>query len=251
MTGTEVATVQVGGITVTSAQTAEERFKAICEANVQPSQSQAFVPPSEYKNAIGGKAPPPTPKQLEKANKPANVAPYDAKKVAAFDADQRAAGNQTAPPRAANGQFAAAPDLDAIEKLSAVYKSLPAAEREAKRAQYQEELAEFYAGRRLGESRAAFQARRDGTAPPAAALIANPGSPAGTQEALDIAAKAVGKDGFAPAQYITTPLRYGYSIPQDREYNVAELVAGLRLARAGNLSQDQVNAIIASEWKKA
>jgi hypothetical protein len=63
--------------------------------------------------------------------------------------------------------------------------------------------------------------------------------------ALDVATKASNAYGWAPAHAIGAPLLHGYTIPPGREYNVAELVAGLRLARAGNLSQQQVDAIIA------
>ena len=72
-----------------------------------------------------------------------------------------------------------------------------------------------------------------------------PASKAAMNAALDAATKASNKYGFAPHTAITGPLTFGYKIPPG-EWHVAELVAGLRLARAGNLSQAQVDAIIAT-----
>jgi hypothetical protein len=60
---------------------------------------------------------------------------------------------------------------------------------------------------------------------------------------LAAATKASNKYGFAPHTAITGCLTFGYQIPP-AESNVAELVAGLKLARKGNLRQAQVDAII-------
>lgn len=68
----------------------------------------------------------------------------------------------------------------------------------------------------------------------------------GVEAAADIAAKATNKYGYAPASAITGPLLHGYTLPHgpDREWNVAELIAGLRLARIGNVSQAQLEAML-------
>lgn len=212
--------------------------------------ARAAAPPPD---PIAGKAPPPSPQTLERGN---------------------ATPGQTSP-------AVMSPDVDQayVAKLQARYQTLAAdgmklptdtqEQRNSRerflttlREQFDRELQEAYAGRRMGEKRADFEARRaSGGAPPGVAAVGRDpatgaitfqdadgkvtNSPAGMGEALDKAAKAAGKDGFAPASAITGPLLHGYEIPQNREYHVAELVSGLRLARIGNLSQAQVSAILA------
>ena len=70
-----------------------------------------------------------------------------------------------------------------------------------------------------------------------------PATDAAINAALDVATKASDKDGFAPHTAITGPLTFGYRIPKG-EWNVAELTAGLRLAKKGNLTQLQLDAIL-------
>jgi len=62
--------------------------------------------------------------------------------------------------------------------------------------------------------------------------------------ALDAATKASNPYGWAPAAAISGPVLQGFTVPQDREYMVAELVAGLRTARQIGLTQAQVDAYI-------
>jgi hypothetical protein len=83
-------------------------------------------------------------------------------------------------------------------------------------------------------------------AAPAAQPVAAPApaSDAATNAALDVATRGSNQYGWAKASAITGPLLHGYTIPQDREYNVAELVAGLRQARQIGLTQAQVDAYI-------
>src|SRR5207237_9470538 len=63
--------------------------------------------------------------------------------------------------------------------------------------------------------------------------------------ALDVATKASNPEGYAPASSITGPLLHGYTVPTDvGSYHVAELVSGLKAARAANMTQAQVTAAI-------
>jgi hypothetical protein len=67
--------------------------------------------------------------------------------------------------------------------------------------------------------------------------------------AVDKAAKATDKDGYAKASEITGELLHGYRLPgaATQTWHVADLVAGLRLARIGNLSQAQLDAILTAK----
>lgn len=259
MTETAIATREIApGITVNAGMTGAEIFnahlKAAGEKPYTPPRVSFSGPEGHPPGAVlpgesaAARNPPPSPAVLEAANKPDAAA-----KVADFDADMRAKGLQrTDAPAAQPGEI----DQAGVATLTARYKELMGAlERSPQsqardsnivkiRAQYNEELEEFMQGRRLGEKRSEFHARRDGTAP--AAL--SPASPE-VVKAADAAAKAANAEGFTPAAAIGKELLFGYTIPQDREYVVADLVAGLRMARAGNLTQAQMEA--AAGWAKA
>jgi hypothetical protein len=124
------------------------------------------------RDATAGKAPP-TAQELEASHKA---------QVAEFDAEMAAKGLTVQP---GDGQRASPVDVDqagvdalnkAFRKVMTQYQSAPqSAERdriiEETRARYQTELAEFMEGRKLGEKRSEFRARKDGTpaaTPPAA-----------------------------------------------------------------------------------
>ena len=254
------------GVVITSDQTPLERHNIIAKSLGAPTverQTQNLFPvvgmtdgtaaELARRDAQAAKAPP--------SAAPAKAAvPTPAEKVAALDAELQARGIQKIPqaPRAPDGKFVAKPtvgDIDAgfIEALNKAYRALSPADREVKRAQYEAELAEGYQGRKLGETRGNFLFRTAGQ-PGSDKPVVQPHvpghepKPAGAvsmDAALDVATKASNAYGWAPAHAIGAPLLHGYTIPPGREYNVAELVAGLRLARAGNLSQQQVDAIIA------
>jgi hypothetical protein len=251
------------GAVITSNMTPVERHNAIAKSMGAPTverQTQNLFPVTGMtdgtaaelarRDAQAGKAPP--------SAAPAKPAvPTPAEKVAALDAELQARGIQKIPqaPRALDGKFVAKAtvgDIDAgfIAALTNAYRALSPADREAKRAQFEAELAEGYAGRKLGETRGNFLFRTAGQ-PGSDAPVVQPHVPGHEPEeavsmdaALGKATAASNKYGFAPASAITGALLHGYKIPAG-EWHVAELVAGLRLARAGNLSQSQVDAIIA------
>ena len=253
------------GAVITSNMTPVERHNAIAKSMGAPTverQTQNLFPVTGMtdgtaaelarRDAQAGKAPP--------SAAPAKPAvPTPAEKVAALDAELQARGIQKIPqaPRALDGKFVAKAtvgDIDAgfIAALTNAYRALSPADREAKRAQFETELAEGYAGRRLGENRGDFLFRTAGqpgsdkpvVQPHVPGHEPKPAEAVSMEAALDKATKASNQYGWAPAHAITGPLLHGYTIPPGREYNVSELVAGLRLARGGNLSQEQVNAIL-------
>jgi hypothetical protein len=104
----------------------------------QDRQAAKAPPP----NQAGAKAPPPSvvvPPQGSPANR--------ARDPAAF----------TPPAPATTGEVVV--DESAIDKLNAVWRGMSPEQRDATRAQYQAELAEFFDGRKLAESRDAFYVR--------------------------------------------------------------------------------------------
>lgn len=210
MSETAVATVTLSnGAMLTNQMTPLERHNAVAASLGAPTvtpprvslagpQGHPHVVASDEQTAmamraepgtIGGKAAPPTPAQLEAANKPGARPKADplgpaldkymqAQKIAKFDQEMRDKGLQTAPTRGtpAAGEV----DQAGVDALNAGYKSKmapylqlsPSAAKdramEEIRAQYNEELREFMVhGRRLSETRAAFKARQ-GTGTPAA-----------------------------------------------------------------------------------
>jgi hypothetical protein len=255
------------GTIITSDQTPLERHNAVAksigEAPVTP-QSRNLFPVTGMTDGTAAElsrrdawaaakaAPPSAPA------KPAEPTP--AEKIAALDSELQAAAIQKTPPtpRAPDGKFiakATVADVDAgfIDALNRAYRALSPADREAKHSQYMAELAEGYEGRRLGEGRGDFLARtagNPGSDKPVTAEIVKPAAApaasdeAATNAALDKATKASNKYGWAPASAITGPLLHGYTLPPG-EYHVAELVSGLRDCRAGDLTQQQVNQILA------
>lgn len=268
------ASVTVGGLTLTSAMTPEQRFEAIKSANVQPAQfhtdhTVAGMTADQRSNAervAAGKAPPPTPAALEAANKPANVAPPqgapNASRLSEFDEEMRKAGLQK--PTSAEvppGQV----DAAGIAKLSKSYQDImvnlermsPSQARDSNlvkyRAQFNEELKEFYDGRKLGEKRSDFWARRDGTAPAATPVSQHP--PQAWAEAhVDVASK----DGMIPLERINKNGLSGYVLPKlvdGQTYHVS-VFQELAAARAAGLSQKQVDSFIRTDmvnngWIKA
>jgi hypothetical protein len=227
------------GVKVDTSMTPEQRFEIIKAniANVAPPQ---FHTDGTVARMTQGdtKAPPPSQAALKAPPPPVN----DSGKVAAFDAEMRAKGLQRAPDGAFQPAEPVEIDQAALDVLNKTYRALSPAEREAKRGVYENDLRTIYEDRRNGESLAAFRARQIGTSP---AALAQDNGEAALNLALDVATRASNKYGFAPREAITGPLLHGYTLPPNREYHVAELAAGLRLARAGNLSQAQVDAIIA------
>lgn len=240
------------GVKVDTSMSPAQRFEII-KANIAnvPTQFHTDANVTRFANEerdttrAAAKAPPPS--QAGAKAPPPSVPPQGTPAERARDP----AG--FTPPAAPTAEVATV-DAGFISALNAAYRALSPADRTAKHSQYLAELAEGYSGRRLGEARGNFLARTAGQPgsdkPVVQAHV--PGhepkpvaSEAATNAALDKATKASNQYGWAPAHAITGPLLHGYTIPAGREYNVAELVAGLRLARGGNLSQEQVNAIIA------
>lgn len=267
-----VATATVNGVTATANMTGAEIFNAHLKAQgaapVNPADRArvGMFPPLHVHSTDGGLAdaqsvatasPPPAPAVLAKQNAMPTPAPVAAAPTGGIDTDYLTKLNTRYTTLMKDLEGAAGKTTHGARVVEKV------------RADYQKELQEIYDGRRMGEKRADFQARKGaGTAPASAAGAARfdpqtgtlsyvdvdgkiTNSPAGMSAALDMAAKASSKTGWAPASAITGPLLHGYTIPPDREYQVAELVSGLRLARIGNLSQSQVSAIIANGWVKA
>lgn len=174
------------------------RIAADAPAPSMPSSAElAAMGPTQRQNAFarafgGVEVPVPLSETLAaaKAAPPSTVSrtppspgELEASRIASFDADMRAAGIQRPPGEArgapvapqvrdAQGRFLG--DPPGVVQLKAAYAALPPAEREARAAQFQAELVEFFEGRQPGESRADFAARR-GTQPPASAP--SPGTP--------------------------------------------------------------------------
>jgi hypothetical protein len=287
-----VRSVTVGGVTATSAMSPQEIFNAHLTAqggqpvDFKGQGRSGMVPlhvhPSPTGGVMTGEAasgnPAPLPDHMTRpatggGSALANNPPPPSAKLAAFDQEMRDKGIQRTdmPPPGDVDQTGIAKLNEAFQTKMRDWEALPDDARKERnvariRAQYQEELKEFYDGRRLGEKRSEFQARRDGAAAPATQFTpgppANPNAnkapevsaatanmPAGWDSAIDAATKASNKYGFAPASAISGPLLHGYSIPQGREYHVAELTAALQLARKGNVTQEQLNAM--AGWSKA
>jgi len=169
----------------------------------------------------------------------------DPNAVANFDKEMRAAGKQL-PAEADEQAFRVA----AVKWLEDWCNQQPDDWQREHEPQMQKWAAEVEAGRASVQyNEASGKVELHSRTAPAAAPARNPNgtfaSDAATNAALDKATRASNKYGFAPASAITGPLLFGYTLPPNREYNVAELVAGLRLARGGDLTQQQVNQIIA------
>lgn len=277
-----VRSVTVNGITATSAMTGTEIFNAHLKAqggtpSAKP-ESATGAPPTSYQTGatqqriaqierengstatagtIAGKAPPPTPKVLEKQNA--------TDKVAQFDAEMRAQGKQIAPGTGTPSTDPIAVDQAGIDKLSAQYQTLmrdlePAAAKTVNgqktlddiRAQYRAELKEFYEGRRLGETRKQFWARRDGTAPAApsgAPVLDGPRVQTWNTHVVD---------GQVDLDKITLDDTGGYTLTRFKPNQTfrVEAFEMLRQAKAAGFTQAQVDAYLRQEavklgWVKA
>jgi hypothetical protein len=177
-------------------------------------------------------------------------APTPEQKLAQLHKELTDAGIATVeqPVNPSPGTFAV--DEMAVAKLNKVYRELNPDDRAKYRETFHRDMLDIHNGRKWGESREAFLARlgqKPGeapAAPEAAPVAAAAPTEAEINAAVDVATKASDADGFAPAASIGAVLRWGYEIPQDMEFNVEQLVAGLKLAREGGLSQTQVNKIL-------
>lgn len=283
--GVALMPVVIGGVTLPAGSTAVQRLEAHAKAGTQ---SQFHTDHNVTGMSAAAANPAPSPKALEKQN--AMPTPEaQAQKIAEFDAEMQAKGLQRTP-----GEGAPAGEIDTvgIEKLNARYKELmkglesTAGNRDngkstidSIRKQYQQELAEFYNGRRLSETRAQFQARQAKPATPAAtgAAWSTPGengartlTAAGTKMQNDLLAEykalpaaqktaATSRDyqigvlktianerGMVSTAHIDAKFLSGYTLPKG-EFVTPEIIHDLARAKAIGLTQAQVNKIIESE----
>jgi hypothetical protein len=265
----------VGGVTLTAGMTPTERFQALArsiEAGTFAPSHNGSGPPLEYQThgtatrmaqgekataapgTVAGKAPAPTPKQLEAANKPQGTP--SAARQAELDAELQAKGLQKRPDGTthADGQ----PDLEAAERLTARYMKLrqalkgPKAEQELREI-YERDMKRILEGRPLTELELNLDPNPGKKKQPAVNKSAAPAQTAapGWQSHIE--------DGqWVGLEHLTTAHTYGYSIPQyvkDQRVHVS-VFDQLRDAKAAGVSQAQVNAVlhqhaVRNGWVKA
>lgn len=263
--GIALAPVTIGGVTLPAGSTAQQRFEAAVKGNAQPVQfhtdSTAMKFAQEDGTAIGGKAPPPTPIELEARNKWFKDAPVSPEaKIAQFDAEMRAAGKQITPSTSTPtpGEI----DQEGIDLLTARYKVLataavgsPAILERHKKA-YENDLAAFYNGKVLtDEQRTKMRLTGDaGTfvpKPKDAPAPAAPAAKAGWQSHIE--------DGqWVGLEHLTTVDTSGYTIPRfikDQRLHTSTFGL-LKQAKDAGISQAQVNAVLTQQarnngWVKA
>jgi hypothetical protein len=279
---TTVARTEFNGVALTSAMTPTERFNAIAKSMGAPEYKPQSIPfgPQGHPHVVtdtaqtaremtqqtGGSAfarnPPPDPKTLEASRRA---------ELDAIAADIGARSGKPAAPTPQgytmlpDGRRVAATEIDheGIAKLNAKFQEVmrdleragPSVDttrtKEKIRTQYNEELAEFYEGRKLGEKRSEFQARMKGG--PAAPVSQH------TPEQWTEGHKSVtDKDGWMPLERINKDGLSGYTLPKliDGQFYHKSVFAELAAARAANVSQEQVNAFIKAQmvrdgWVKA
>jgi hypothetical protein len=257
-TAEPVRSVTVGNVTVTSTQTPEERFATIAKSMGVPVAEPAratFAGPEGHPHVVVpdgeastvSKAPPPSPSALEKQN--------------AFDTEMRAKGLQkpVAPPPGQQRPSVPPEQLDTAgiaklnenyTKLMSQFEALPYSQArdiniEKTRKQFQEEMQEFYQGRKLGEKRSEFRARRDGTA-------VTPSAPAAPTKAPGWQSH-VEEGGWVDLGKLTLDDTSGYTIPRwraDQRVNVQTFDL-LKQAKAAGITQAQVNAVLTEQAKAA
>ena len=271
------------GVIVTDQMTPEQRFNAIAKSlnvTLTPVNARAgFGPPLHVHahsgggvveadappNTIGGKAPPPSPKQLEAANKPLRVrgpraqgAPSPAR-TAEFHEEMRDKGLMAR----TDGRFLAADEFDreAFELLTERYKILAAGAAKAPevaarfKAAYEKDVKALYeglqlSGRQITELRKGL-GKADSFLPKSKEQPAAPAQTPGWQSHVE--------DGeWVGLEHLTTADTSGYTIPQfvsDQRVHVSVLEQ-LKDAKAAGITQAQVNAVLTQHarrngWTKA
>lgn len=176
---------------------------------------------------------PPSPEELAAQN--------DGSALEQFDADMRARGLQTAQPEPSHlvvdERTGIAYDPRAVERCTELFRALPADEREAARQEYQDTLAEIYAGK-LG-----LADMEDNSAPGKPARASNGQfAPAETKPAEAPASD----DGWIPIENLTLEHTSGYTIPRyvDDQTLSADALGLLKQARAAGISQEQIDAVL-------
>ena len=189
--------------------------------------------------------------------RPAELAAGNSK-LEQFNAEMRQQGLQTTP-QPDSGRFVqdsrtgVTYDSAAVQRAHAIFASIPAAERDAARAEYQETLAEIYAGKlQLSdmEGSTAPEQPRDAQGRLASAPESKPAAPGWQSHIEDGAWVDIGK--------LTLDDTSGYTIPRyvnDQRLNVSTFEL-LRAAKAAGISQAQVNAVFHGQalqhgWVKA
>lgn len=262
----EVHTVTVApGVTISSNMTPTERYNAIAKVHGAPAaerpqgarfaaQGMTDATVAELARRDGrqpGTAPPAA---------PAKPQTPDPNAVANFDQEMRDKGLQSQL-RDASGRFAVPPDqvdqagIEALSKaystrVSELQRSPPSPGRdkliEGTRALYQTELAEFYEGRKVGETRRAFDARKNGTAP----TVPQPSQH--TPQQWEEGHKSVtDAEGWIPMDRINANGLSGYTLPkliEGQQYHKS-VFSQLATAKAAGLTQEAVTAYITQQMK--
>lgn len=262
------------GVAVTSAMTPLERHNAIAKSMGVATIERPVAPPQFHIDATvstmvrqGAK--------LEAAKPATPAVPiHDPARVAAFDAEMQAKGLQhQEQQRNPDGTFAPGRptvevssgeiqvDQAALDALNKAYRKLPPAEREAKRAIYQNDLKTLYEGRRLGETLTHWHARAAG-APgqmaghqqayvPGHEPKATP--PAPTPQQWEEGHKSVtDAGGWIPHARINTAGLSGYTLPKLVANQVYDrgVFKMLSDARTAGFTQEQVNAYITAQMRR-
>lgn len=157
-------------------------------------------------------------------------------------------------------------DRALLDRLNAVYRGMNPQERAARQQQYENELAEIYAGRRTGETRQQFYARVGAEAPftprespPPAdkhGVTATPlpeplGENTTPDQWTEHHASVTDAEGWIPYDKVDSRALSGYTLPRLLEdQTVSSSVFGmLAAARKAGISQDQVNAVFREQMK--
>jgi hypothetical protein len=263
------------GVVIDTSMTPEQRFAAIAKSMATGEftlRHNGAGPPLEYqthgtqtriaqgeKQAASGKAAPPAPKP-EAASKPSTDA------VAAFDAEQRAAGKQLPldRPDLAGGGI----DQAALDALTVQYRALiaplygkpdaaVAATIERFKRAYENDVKSILDGRKLT---AAQIAKLNGTPGNVDSFLPKaPSAPAPTAPVARNGWQSHIEDGqWVGLENITTADTHGYTIPRyvkEQRLHVSAFDQ-LRVAKAAGITQAQVNAVLHQEaiskgWVKA
>jgi hypothetical protein len=259
------------GVTVNSGMSPTQIFQAHLKANVSTQfhtdgTAMKLAQVDGAPGGIAGKAPPPTPKALEAANKPQGTP--SASRQAEFDAEMQAKGLQRRPDGSthADGEV----DHDSIAKLTESYKYWHArrdtqAERQELRERYERDLRRIHNGRPLselelnistGEVVAIMKGSKE--VKPRETAPAAPVSRFTPAQWVEGHKSVVNQHGMMPLDRINKAGLSGYTLPKylpDQHYS-PEIFALLQDARGEGLTQKMVDGMIKAEmvrtgWLKA
>jgi hypothetical protein len=256
--GVALLPVTIGGVTLPAGSTPKQRLEAHARAGTQ-SQFHTDSTAARFAQGdgtIAGKAPPPTPQQLERQNAMPPQGTPNANRQAEFDAEMQAKGLQRRPDGSVHADGEVNPEL--IEKLSASYQHHASNARTEKardelRASYERDLQRLYNGRPLkeleigvaaGEVVAQMKGSKEVKARESAPA-APPAKAPGWQNHIE-------DNEWVLLDKLTTADTSGFTIPRwvDKQRVHVSTFDLLKQAKEAGISQQQVNAVLTQHARR-